>query len=55
MSEIAEIVDRLNEPLFARNLRLVELDEKPALELNTLLNEVFAVIDPAQSTSDGKG
>jgi intraflagellar transport protein 81 len=54
MTEISQIVDRLNEPPFNRDLRLVEFDEKSPLELIAVLNDVFAAVDPQQSTADAR-
>ncbi|KAG5191213.1 intraflagellar transport protein 81 [Tribonema minus] len=46
MAEISYIVERLNEPPFKKDLRLVDFDEQSPAELLQTLNDVFATIDP---------
>lgn len=46
MSEIKAIVDGLNQPPFNKGLTLVAFDEKTALELLVMLNEILAYLSP---------
>ncbi|CAM9445118.1 unnamed protein product [Ectocarpus sp. 13 AM-2016] len=48
MAEIQFIVDKLNEPPFSKDLRLVAFDEKSPADLLQQLNEIFTAIDPQQ-------
>ncbi|CAM9842685.1 unnamed protein product [Discosporangium mesarthrocarpum] len=51
MSEIQFIVDKLNEPPFSKDLRLVDFDEKSPADLLQVLTEVLGTIDPEQAAS----
>ncbi|CAM9655092.1 unnamed protein product [Pylaiella littoralis] len=50
MAEIQFIVDKLNEPPFSKDLRLVTFDEKSPADLLQQLDEIFTAIDPQQTS-----
>jgi intraflagellar transport protein 81 len=48
MSDITDIVNRLNAPPFSKRLRLVDFHDMPRSELLGVLGEVLCAIDPRQ-------